>query len=458
MMSSSSLRYLQLLVAAVGLFALLVCVTVFGYVHNVRFDLSSGARFTISDHGLGVLRGLDQSVHITGFIRTKDARNVVLKDLLWQAARETRFISYDIVDVNRNPRLAAEYGVDTYGAAVVESKSRRAEFSMPVESQLISAILHATRAAKKVCMVEGHGECGIQDSDRHTGCSTLRGALLGEFYTVESLHLVGGDDVPEECAVVVIAGPSSDPLAAELTVLRNYLDAGGKLLVLLDPWAAPTLSAMLRDYGVEFADDVVLDPDNRLAGGEATSAVVRGRNTQHAVTRSLDSPVLFSGMRSVRGRGDESAGRYDTWILRSGERSWASHDRAVLRGKRPRFVAGRDVNGPLFLGVEVAMTARAAADQARGRTRVVAIGDSDFVSNRFFDYLANRDLLLNSINWLARDEGLIAVRPKPRAAGVKHFFVSQQQQRSIFLCAALIEPGAFILFGVGLFLWKRLRP
>jgi len=281
--------------------------------------------------------------------------------------------------------------------------------------------------------------------------------LLNEFYEIETLHLVGGADVPEDCAVLILAGPSSDLLSAEVSVLRRYLDRGGKLLVLLDPWSAPVLAAMLRDYGVEFGEDVVLDPDNRLAGGEATSAVVRTHNTQHAVSRSLDSPVLFSGMRSVRGHASDEQGRYSVWILKSGERSWASHDPAVLRGKRPRFVAGRDVNGPLNLAIEVAM--RASGDgKPTARTRILAIGDSDFISNRFFDYLANRDLFLNSINWLARDERLISVRPKPRAAGVKHFFVSQEQQRSIFMAAVVIEPAVFIVFGIALFVWRRLRP
>ena len=45
-------------------------------------------------------------------------------------------------------------------------------------------------------------------------------------------------------------------------------------------------------------------------------------------------------------------------------------------------------------------------------TRLVAIGDSDFASNGALGVSGNRDLFLNTINWLAQQENLIAIRPR----------------------------------------------
>ncbi|HET9063396.1 MAG TPA: hypothetical protein VFO62_08920, partial [Candidatus Binatia bacterium] len=89
MRGSVGARVVQLLLGSLGLAALLSALVAASYRYNVRFDLSPGSRFTLSDHARAVLRGLAQPVRVTGFIRTEDPRNVLLKDLLWQAARES---------------------------------------------------------------------------------------------------------------------------------------------------------------------------------------------------------------------------------------------------------------------------------------------------------------------------------------------------------------------------------
>lgn len=457
MRGSATGRVFQLIAGSLGLAALLVTLVAAAYRYNVRVDLSPGNRFTLSDHALGVLRALDRPVHVTGFIRTEDPRNVLLKDLLWQARRESPHISYDIVDVNRNPAMAAEYGVSTYGSAVVESGGRRRDFTGPTEGQLISAIMAVTQPPKKVYMLTGHGECSTSDSDRHRGCSSLGTAIRSENLVLEDLSLFGGRRVPQDADIVVIAGPTADPLQAEIEALSSFLASGGKMLVLIDPFVAPRLSELLDEYGVRLGNDVVLDPENRLGGGELLSAVITDLNTQHQVTASLDSPALFSGIRSLDATDDPSSGRMALRLLRSGPRSWATEDPEVLRGSQPRFVAGRDRNGPLTVAVEVSQPASAATAEGT-RSVILAYGDSQFVTNRFLDYLGNRDLALNSINWLARDDSIASARAKLKEPGKNFFFVSQNEMGEMFRTAVMLQPGAFLALGLLVVLRRRLRP
>ena len=50
-------------------------------------------------------------------------------------------------------------------------------------------------------------------------------------------------------------------------------------------------------------------------------------------------------------------------------------------------------------------------DQAAARPgRLVVIGNSEFISNANLNLAANRDLLLNALGWLAREEDLVALR------------------------------------------------
>ena len=454
---SVGVRWLQVIFGAAGLFLLLAGTTASLYLYNLRVDLSPGNRFTLSDHALTVLRSLEAPVRMTAFIRTEDARNPIIKDILWQASNESPQISYTVVDVNRNPALAAQYGVDTYGATVVESGGRRSDFSLPVESQLISAILTVTRPPKKVYALTGHGQCALQDTDRHTGCSGMRDALQTELYSIDPLSLFGDREVPDDAAALLIAGPKSDPLEEELTTLGRYLDGGGKLLVMLDPYQAPKLAAFLVSYGIETSDDVVVDPENRLGGGEVYSAAVTNVNRRHLITASLDSPPLFSGARSLEAGSDEAAGRQASWLLRSGDRSWASHDPSVLEGARPTFVAGRDLNGPLTVGAEISIPVRGDGGD-RTTARIIVYGDSDFATNRFLDYLGNRDLLVNTVNWLAREEQLIAPRSRRKQPGTNIFFISQEQLARIFWVSVLLQPGVFLIIGLAIVLRRRLSP
>ena len=44
--------------------------------------------------------------------------------------------------------------------------------------------------------------------------------------------------------------------------------------------------------------------------------------------------------------------------------------------------------------------------------RMVVIGNSEFLTNSNVNLAGNRDLLLNAIGWLVREEGLIQIRGK----------------------------------------------
>jgi hypothetical protein len=131
-------------------------------------------------------------------------------------------------------------------------------------------------------------------------------------------------------------------------------------------------------------------------------------------------------------------------ILSTGPRSWADHDSSTIAAGRPRYDEGVDQPGPLNLGVAIELersvffgdggllpTARSAAPgaadpaQTGGETRgpgsvfsraatarLVVVGDSDFAANANIDLYGNRDLLLNMLSWLAREQTLIALRAR----------------------------------------------
>jgi ABC-type uncharacterized transport system involved in gliding motility auxiliary subunit len=81
--------------------------------------------------------------------------------------------------------------------------------------------------------------------------------------------------------------------------------------------------------------------------------------------------------------------------------------------------------------------------------RAVLIGDSDFASNSFLPYMANSDLLLAAVRWLAREERTTAV--KTRIPVPPTILLTGAQSRWLFLSIVVLLP--LTVVGIGGFMW-----
>jgi hypothetical protein len=434
-------RALSLAVGTVGLIACGALILILAYRHNVRLDLTTQRSYTLSSHAKKILSDLDQDVHLTVFVRTDDPRTPDLKDLLWRVMQQSKRVTYEFVDLNRSPALAKRYGVDRYGAIVVESAGRRRDISNPNESLLMGALLAVTRQRERfIYFVSGHGERSPDDPDRKTGMSVAKNTLLDDQFTVSTLPLMRTESVPINTTVLVMAGPRKDYLPGELEQVRGYLARGGNLLVMLDPETPPSVAAFVTELGLTAPEKVVVDPEKRLAGGEGVTLMVSDLLPSFLVSGTLEAPPVFSYARplTVVGAGD-SVIRF----LTTSAGSSAIAPDAVS----DRVPAGTPT-GPLLVGAALPPT-----DDRTGR--VIVLGDSDFATNGIIDYLGNKDLLVNSINWLAKDESLLAARAQTKEAGKQQFFVTEAEGAWSFWLATVLQPAAF--FAAGFLVWLRRR-
>jgi ABC-type uncharacterized transport system involved in gliding motility auxiliary subunit len=84
---------------------------------------------------------------------------------------------------------------------------------------------------------------------------------------------------------------------------------------------------------------------------------------------------------------------------------------------------------------------------------LVVIGDSDFAENQVLGGPgSDGDLFLNTINWLAQDENMISIRPKPESS--RHLTLTLSQATGLAWIERLFLPGLVILFGISVW-WKR---
>ena len=85
--------------------------------------------------------------------------------------------------------------------------------------------------------------------------------------------------------------------------------------------------------------------------------------------------------------------------------------------------------------------------------RVVAVGDGDFASNSFFPYMANSDLLLSAIRWLAREERATTVAT--RIPVPPHILMTGRQTQLVFGIIVVLLPLSVV--ALGFFVWWRRR-
>jgi hypothetical protein len=440
-------RTLPLVVGSLGLLGCAAVVLLLTYRHNIRVDLTASRGFTLSAQARHILEALDRDVRVTVFVRSEDPRTPGIKDLLWRIGHATPRVTYEFVDINRSPARARRYGVDRYGALVFECEGRRRDIGNPDEALMMSAILSVTRARERVVyFVTGHGERSPTDGDRKTGWSLAATALSDEQFVVRELSLLGTAAVPADAAVVVIAGPEREYLPEELAHLDAYTARGGNLLLLLELESPAALAARAAERGVVPLNEIVVDPAERLAFGEGMTFAVAELERTFLVSRTLGAPPVLSNARALRV--DEAAAAPVVGFLETSPSSYG-----VVPGRGGGDDA-RQSSGPLAVGVAV-FPRRDTAGATGGR--LLVYGDADFGSNRFLEYKGNKDLLLNSVNWLVRDDLLIGERAHDKRPGQEQFFVTSEQFETAFWLAVVVQPAIFLGLGAVVLVRRRRR-
>ena len=188
-----------------------------------------------------MLQGLTYPIKVLGFYSLAERERETFTDLLKQYAQHTDKISYEVVDPDRQPAMAKQYDITAYSTVVVEGNGKKEKILRLEEAALTNAILKVTRNTKKVVyVITGHGEPALTDSDRN-GYSVAKQALEEQNYTVQELVLARQTQVPDDAAVVIVAGPRQDLLDSESEALSTFLGRGGHLLVMIDPETVPGL-------------------------------------------------------------------------------------------------------------------------------------------------------------------------------------------------------------------------
>ncbi|HKQ90635.1 MAG TPA: Gldg family protein [Blastocatellia bacterium] len=436
-------------VLSVAVLALVVIANYAGYKSHKRFDLTAEGLYSISEQTKKVVANLPKDVKVIYFNKED---NQQFSDLMSEYKYAGPRLTYERVNPNQRPEMARQYKVQRMGDIVVSAGDRSEIISDTAEQGVTNAILKVTRdSLKTICFLEGHGEKALSDKQAE-GFSTVEQRLKDENYQIKTVLLVREQQVPSECAALVVAGPKQAVTPPEVAMIGRYLDGGGKAMLMLDPETDPQFDELLKGWNIQSADNIVLDVSGvgQMIGAGALAPVVLEYGS-HTITKDFGRYMsVFPKARAIKvtsGTGGANTAN-TTPLLTTSEQSYTKDK--ITPGVSPDFVAGKDQKGPLTLGV--------AANKGVGEkkeARLVVIGNSEFAANGIFKNpsFRNADLFLNSVNWLAEDEDLISIRPK--SITNRSVTMTASQQRTFFLLSVAFMPLAVI--GSGIYIWLKRR-
>jgi ABC-type uncharacterized transport system involved in gliding motility auxiliary subunit len=390
---------------AVAVFvAALVLLNILVWYHPWSVDLTASGRNEVSPETQRVLQRLAAPVTLRQFGRTSDP---AVEALLRGFERETRLIRVEFVDVDRDRTLAQRFGVVKLGTVVVVAGEKFRKIEDANEQSLVTAIVQATSDQEHlVCFVTGHGERGLADTGPG-GLALLAATLAAGNYRTEPISLLE-DSVRSDCTALVIAGPTQPLTPSELKHLDAYYEAHGRIAVLLEPDPAPSLTDWLRPRGFEPGSGAIVDMSGAgqsVGGGPRTPLGLKYHD--HPVTRGFEIATMYDGARPLRIIERPDFGGKAVALAETSGRSFAT----INSEPAPSLQQGRDVPGPLTLAGAIAVGGAGRQDRD---TRLVLVGDADFVSNAWIRRQGNRDFFLRSLAWLIGEQEATVVAVENR--------------------------------------------
>lgn len=453
--------------------AILIAINYIGVRQNKRWDLTADKQFSLSDQSQKTLASLDAPLEIMVFAAEPEFPRY--REVLQSYTYASPQITTQFIDPDKNPTVAKQNQVQQYGTIVLNYKGRSERVTAEAEQDITNGIIKVMSGTQRsVYFTQGHGEKDPLSSDQREGYSGIADALKAENYLVERVVLTQTPEVPAGASMVVIAGPKTDFLPAEIDALEKYLAGHGKVLMALDPPDRPddpqpaSLIALAHDYGIDIGNDIVVDPRARMMGAEADVPFVASYSP-HPITERFQVMTLYPLVRSVMPVIGGVNGRTAQPLAETSADSWSETDiKSLLTSRQATIEADKgDKQGPIPIAAAVAdaniqapsslpegsVVPSALNDGSKPETRMVVVGDSDFGTNSVLAVAGNRDLFMNMAGWLTQQENLISIRPKE--AGDTRLAMTVDQQRMVMIASLLLIPG--LIFGAGVFTWWRRR-
>lgn len=240
-----------------------------------NIDVSSNNLYSIGDTTHSVLDGLKNDVEIV-VIKDKESTDKRISTLLAKYADYSDHIKVTYKDPVLYPSVLTTYDTEennivikcdatdkttkvAFSDIIVTSTSYYGstyETSFDGEGQLTKAIDYVSNENNKlIYTISGHGESNLGKN--------ISGLISKSNFNVKSVNLLVDNGIPDDCDMLICNQPTKDLADDELKLLREYMENGGKMTVVLADTTTetPNFDALMADYGISKVNGYIADTE-----------------------------------------------------------------------------------------------------------------------------------------------------------------------------------------------------
>lgn len=418
-----------------------------------RIDTTSDKTYTLSKATKNILKNIQEPITVTSYF-TSDlppqyAKNKTdFNDMMIEYNRRSGgLINFEFIDPNADPakeQEAAQNGVQplllnvrekdevtqkrAFMGAILKAGERQEVLPFvqpqgPMEYQLTTAIKKLSVNDKpSVGMIQGHGELSPQElQEVYQELSIL--------YDVETVDLNSGEPIPSRMKTVLMVRPQDSIPPSHFQLMDNYLASGGNLCLAINNIDGDfqtqqgndvnnKVDEWLAGKGILLNKDFVLDAQCGTIGVTQQQGLFSFQsqvqfpffptiNTfpEHPITQGIEQ-VTFPFISSIQNTGTNQMTPIVTSSSSSSTKTNPVFFDIQKKWRQSDFPDGQKTVAAIFEG-DLAGTG------ASGK--LVLFGDADFPVSQRRNSRSNSDnfsLLVNSVDWLSDDTGLIDLRTK----------------------------------------------
>jgi hypothetical protein len=376
--------------------------------YSLEMDWTQSGRHTLSDTSKEVLARMQGQVEITAYAREEANLRDAIKKIVGRYQRVKPDIILHFVNPVAVPDEVRNLGISVDGELVVRHQGRVEHIRSDNEEVFTNALQRLARGAEHwLAFAEGHGERNPFGKANHDFGLWVQ-HLSNRGFKVQPLNLANLQSIPENTRVLVIAGPQTDLLPGENTLILEYIKRGGNILWLLDPGDIHGLEPIAKELSMQHQPGTIIDFAGKFIGINDPTIVLitESMYPPHAATNEFPYTVFFPSATAIQ------INENDDWqiksLLSTGDHTWL--ETGELSGE-VGFDEEADRRGPLDLGISLEREIKIENDDElfAKQQRIIILGDGDFLSNIYVDNSGNLELGIRIISWLSNDDDFITI-------------------------------------------------
>ena len=400
-------------------------------------DLSGSGLYDLSAQTENLVGNLKQDVTVYWIVQDGYEDDTLQKTLA-RYEDLSKHVKVEKIDPVANPNFAYAYTTeDLYNNSLVvtsadASKSRYISYydiyessydedyntvtSYNGEGALTAAVNFVTSDTQtKVYYLSGHGEDELP--------SNLVSSFENENISLTQLNLLTEENIPSDCAALLLYSPASDLSQEEIDKIEAYLAENGSLMLFTDCDAEdlPRLHAMMAKRGVEAVDGMVVEGDSSYYMSNYPNYLIP-QLENHEITEPLISGNYYVLMPMTQGlkitaQTDETeqaeADETDASLSVTALLSTTADAYSKIKGLQATDAEKED--GDIAADADgFALAAEITEQTETGESKLVWVASTALISSQIDQLVSggNTDFVTNAMGWLCEMEDSISIHAK----------------------------------------------